>query len=66
MVVEWGEEEGLLLEKTRWSNERWKKGHILEKDGKKILWDWEHKMRTHCKGRRLDLTVEDERKKEKN
>ena len=63
MAVEWGKKEGLLLEKTRWYNKRWEKGHIREKDGKKILWDWEHKMRTHCNARRPDLTLEDERKK---
>jgi len=38
-------------------------GHVVEKEGKKILWDWEHKMRTHCKARKPDLTLEDQRKK---
>ena len=66
MEVEWGKKEGLLPEKTRWYNERQEKGHVIEKDGKKILWDWEHKMKTHCKARRLDLTLEVERKKEMN
>ena len=28
-----------------------------------LLWDREHKMRTHCKTRRLDRTLDDERKK---
>lgn len=41
-------------------------GHVVEKEGKKILWDWEHKMRTHCKARKPDLTLEDQRKKEIN
>ena len=66
MAVEWGKKEGLLPEKTRLYNERWEMGHVIEKDGKKTLWDREHKMRTHCKVRRPDLTLEDERKKEIN
>ena len=62
MAVEWGKK-GLLPEKTRWYNERWEKGRVIERDVKKILWDCEHKIRTHCKARRPDLTLEEERKK---
>ena len=54
---------GLLPEKTRWYNKLWEKGHVIEKDGKKISWDWEHTIRTYCKARRPDLTLEVERKK---
>ena len=64
LAVEWGKREGLVAEKTAWYNERWEKGHVIEKDGKKLLWDWEHRMRTHCTARRPDLTLEDETKKE--
>ena len=38
-------------------------GHVVEKEGKKISWDWEHKMRTYCKARKPDLPLEDQRKK---
>ena len=64
LAVEWGKKEGLLVEKTVWYKERWGKGHVMENKGKKILWDWEHRMRTHCTARRPDLTLEDEIKKE--
>ena len=37
MAVESGKKEGLLPEKTRWFNERWEKGHVIEKDGKNIM-----------------------------
>jgi len=47
-----------------WYKERWERGRVIEKNGKKILWDWEHRMRTHCTARRPDLTLEDEIKKE--
>ena len=41
-------------------------GSIIRNNGKKMLWDWEHEMRTHCKARRPDLTLQDERRKEIN
>ena len=41
-------------------------GQVVEKEDKKILWDWEHKVRTHCKARKPDLTLENQRKKEVN
>ena len=40
--------------------------YVVEKEGKKILQDGEHKMRTHCKARKPDLTLENQRKKEVN
>ena len=36
---------------------------MIEKDGKKLFWDWEHPMRTDCIARRPDLTLEDTSKK---
>ena len=38
---------------------RWEKGTVIETDGKKLLWDWEHRMRTNCTARRPDLTLRD-------
>lgn len=64
LAVEWGKKEGLLPKDAVWYKERWERGRVIEKNGKKILWDWEHRMRTHCKARRPDLTLEDETKKE--
>ena len=36
---------------------------MIEKDGKKIFWDWEHSMRTDGIARRRDLILEDTSKK---
>ena len=35
----------------------------MENNGKKLYWDWEHRMRTSCTARRPDLTLEDTEKK---
>ena len=64
LAVEWGKKEGLISEKVLWYKEKWEKGQVIEKDGKKILWDWEHRMRTNCTARRPDLILEDNEKKE--
>ena len=64
LAVEWGKKEELLPKDTVWYKETWERGRVIEKNGKKILWDWEHRMRTNCKARRPDLTLEDENKKE--
>ena len=36
---------------------------MIEKDGKKLFWDWEHPMRTDCIACRPELTLEDTSKK---
>ena len=36
---------------------------MIEKDGKKLFWDWKHLMRTNCLVRRPDFTLEDTEKK---
>ena len=42
----------------------WVKGTVIEKDGKKLIWDFEFKMRKKTTARRPDLILEDnERKK---
>lgn len=51
MAAELGKKKGFLPEKTRWYNKRWEKGQVMEKDGKKIFYNWEHKMKNHCKAR---------------
>ena len=63
LAVEWCKQEGLLPEDTKWFKERWEKGKVIEGNGKKLLWDWEHRMRTNCTARRPDLTLEDNAKK---
>ena len=66
MVVKRAKKEGLLPEKTRWRHKRCEKGHLIEKDRKKILWYCGHMMRTHDKAWIPDSILEDERKKSIN
>ena len=48
-----------MPEGTKWYTEIWEKGKVIENNGKKLYWDWEHRMRTSCTARRPDLTLED-------
>ena len=49
----------MLEESTVWYNTAWKKGTVIEKPGKKLVWDFEYRMRKTKTGRRPDLTLED-------
>ena len=51
------------MEGTKWYETKWERGKVIEKNGKKLLWDWEHRMRTNCTARRPDLTLEDTEKR---
>ena len=44
--------------------EKCEKGKVIERGGRKLLWDWEYRMRTTCIARRPDLTLEDNEKNE--
>ena len=63
LAVKWATEDGLLSKDTKWYTTKWKRGKVIEKDGKKLCCDWEHPMRTDCIARRPDLTSEDKSKK---
>ena len=43
---------------TKWYREGWEKGKVIENNGKKLYWDWEHQMRTSSTARRPDLMLE--------
>ena len=62
-AIRWAINNGVLLPDTKWWNEKWTKGRVIQRNGYKILWDWEHRMRTTNTPRRPDLTLEDESKK---
>ena len=62
LAVQWCIKNGLLPEGTKWYMEKWEKGKVIERGGKKLLWDWEYRMRTTCTARRPDLTLEDNEK----
>ena len=49
----------MLPEGTKWYTEIWEKERMIENIGKKLYWDWEHRMRTSCTARRPDLMLED-------
>ena len=38
-AVEWAKNEALLEEKAVWYKITWQKGTVLEKQGKKLIWD---------------------------
>ena len=59
LALHWAVDNKLLPEGTKWYTEIWDKGKVIENNGKKLYWDWEHRMRTSCTARRLDLTLED-------
>ena len=63
LAVKWAVENGLLSQDTKWYTTNWEREKVIEKDGKKLFWDWEHPMRTDCIARRPDLTLEDTSKK---
>ena len=63
LALNWTVENGLLHEDTKWYKTNWERGKVIEKDGKKLCWDWEHPMKTGCIAHRLDLTLEDTSKK---
>ena len=63
LAVKWASESGLLPENVKWYRDKCERGKVLENNGKKLYWDWEHRMRNSCTVRRPDLTLEDTEKK---
>ena len=59
LAVKWAVENGLLPEDTKWYTMKWERGKVIEKEGKKFYWYWEHPVRTECIVRRPDFTLED-------
>ena len=58
LAEKWAVENGLLPDTAKWVRRK-----MIEKDGKKLFWDWEHPMRMDCIVRRPDLTLEETSKK---
>ena len=63
LAVKWAVENELLTEDTKWYTTNWGRGKVIEKDRKKIYWDWEHPMKMDCIAHRPGLTMEDTSKK---
>ena len=54
----------LIIERIKMVYGEIGKGKILEHGGKRLLWDWEYRMRMTCIARRPDLTLRDKEKNE--
>ena len=63
LAVKRATENSLFPKDTKWYTTNWERGKVIEKDGKKLFWDWEHPIRTDGIARRPDLTLEDTSKK---
>ena len=59
LAVEWVKKEKILNEEEKWYNTSWMSGTVLERGGKKLIWDFEFKMRRETTARRPDLVLED-------
>ena len=59
LAVEWAKKEKILKEEEKWYNTSWTSGTVLERGGKKLIWDFEFKMRRETTARRPDLVLED-------
>ena len=46
-----------------WYKQKWSKGTVLEKNGKKICWDFEFTMRKTTSARRPDVMIENDEEK---
>ena len=44
LTVKWAKQENLLSRNSVWYEQKWSKGTVLEKNGKKICWDFEFTM----------------------
>ena len=59
LAVKWATENDLLPKDTKWYTTNWERGKVIEKDGKKLIWGWEHPMKADGISRRPDITLED-------
>ena len=59
MATEWAKINGLVPEETKWYMLSWKKGTVLENNGRKLIWDFEFRCRKSTSARRPDLVLED-------
>ena len=63
LIVEWAKQESLLPSNSVWYKQKWSKGIVLEKNGKKICWDFEFTMRKTTSARRPDVMIENDEEK---
>ena len=63
-AVHWAKMKGLMVKDTRWYEEKWNSGNVLENERYKLIWDFQFKLIKTEKARRPDLILED--KEERN
>ena len=59
----WCKQQGILNDDVLWYKVNWGKGHVVEGNESKMLWDFEYKLRVTERARRPDLTLEDDANK---
>ena len=63
LAVAWCKQQGILNDDVLWYKVNWGKGHVVEGNESKMLWDFEYKLRVTERARRPDLTLEDRAQK---
>ena len=63
LKVEWAKQEGLLPSDSVRYKQKCSKGTVLEKNGKKICWDFEFTMRKTTSARKSDVMIENDEEK---
>ena len=63
LAVAWAKKNQILPEDAVWYKIAWEKGTVLEKNGMKLVWDFEFKLRKTNAARRPDLILEDMKEK---
>ena len=58
-----GKAKSLLLSNSVWYKQKQSKGTVLEKNGKKICWDFEFAMRKTTSARKQDVMIENDEEK---
>ena len=63
LTVEWAKQESLLPSDSVLYKQKWSKGAVFEKNGKKICWDFEFTMRKRTSARRPNVMIENDQEK---
>ena len=62
-AVEWCKYKGVIEADINWYKKEWKTGEVIEKNGIKVLWDFQFSSRKKNQARRPDLIIEDNNQK---
>ena len=62
-TAEWCKYNGIIEKDIKWYKMEWKTGQVIEKNGIKVLWDFQFSSRKKNQSRRPDLIIEDNNQK---